>query len=300
MTRMINFDFLSVISALIMLISVGIAAISTSLLINDPPSAQVLKVWRLNSKDTSKKTFLENIYKLLNQVDNQKTTQASKAYDNKMMRLGIEGTYNELKAKCEKRFITYGGLGLVLVLLGVISGQVLLALLGIVSMVAGLAMYMMPTISIDSQIKEKNKKMIPELLSILDSFKIFNQAGVLEFIVKDNIEVLSASKNDLLLLQATLVSEGEMVAFSEFGERVGTDLHKEFSSLVKSAIKGADVATMIVNIKALEDNIYTKIDRDLKETVAIRWKVVTTMVFVIFIPIVLIFGGPVLMQMRNI
>lgn len=297
---MIDFDLLAIASTLVMVLSVLGITISATLLINDPPSSQVLKVWRLNIKHAGRDTLMEIMYKVMKVFESQKEGMKQKVYDDKMLRLKMDETYADMKSRLDKQLAMGLSVSGVLLLLGMMTLQIVIILFATVTSLVFIAMYYMPFLEIDRKIKEKNKKMVPELLSILDSFKIFHQAGLLDNIVKDNLDILVASRNDLLLLQATLVSEGELVAFTEFGERINTDLFKEFTSLVKSAIQGADSATMVVNIRALEDSIYAQIDRNLKETVEFRWRMVTSMIFVIFIPIVLIFGGPVLIQMSSL
>ena len=297
---MINFDLLAILGALLMTASMLAVTISVAFLHNDPPSAQVLKVWNINTKrEGLDNKLLLSFYDLLEKLEGGRDEKKVNEYNEKMLRLGMETDYREMRKKSAKKLTKSLPVAFILIFAGLLTVKFIPIIVGLLVAVLAISLYIKPVMDIDRAIKNKNKRMKTELLSILDSFKIFNQAGLLNNIVKDNVDMLAASRNDLLILQATLESEGELVAFSEFGARVNTDLFKDFTTLVKTAIQGTDTATLIIHISELEKSIYESLERDMKEAADMRWRMVTSMVVVIFIPIILIIGAPVMMQLQG-
>ena len=123
---MIDFDLLAIASTIVMVLSVLGITISATLLINDPPSSQVLKVWRLNIKHAGRDTLMEIMYKVMKVFESQKEGIKQKVYDDKMLRLKMDESYTEMKSRLDKQLAMGLSVSSILLLLGMMTLQICL------------------------------------------------------------------------------------------------------------------------------------------------------------------------------
>lgn len=256
----IPFELAQLLVSILAGISWGVPFFLTFYILADLPAQQVQAVWRKTLNAAKKPFFDANV--LFGKQDEKQIEQKEIEKDKYRVfcaRLDKKVSYEELEAKGKRNCAISAVAGVIMLLIGISSGNTLFLMLGGVGVVGAIILLRQPFMELESEIKKLDKAIIFEAPIFINNIRVMNTKYTLEKILEAYMEHAGAMRQDVELTLASLKSKTNVKALIDMSNRMqrGQRL-EEVSSMVdlmKSLYSGTDVERCCINLELLANQI---------------------------------------------
>ena len=229
----------------------------------DIPCPQVMRTFKSLGKQEEGKGLMENmINKIVDQYATQRTEaeQAEAKLVDVCLRLNKRYDYEDLRRESSGALIKGVIVGITALIVGLIFGQVLIILVGMVAVMIGILYKSLKISSLRNEIKLLNQSILFEMPILISNFAeiIPTRKKSIEDIFKDYMPQAKAVRKDLDLVLSDLKVRSRQQALTNMTARMQAGVNFEeiaqFIDLIKS---DGNVDIVSMNLNKLADRIYT-------------------------------------------